>query len=110
MESVKCPYCEEYVAIYPEERDHCEDKEIYECPNCSKNFEVLAELILKYSVVGKADCLNGANHKWEPQFGVPKIHFRGKYICEDCSATKQVKEELATKEEWREYYTKGCEE
>lgn len=101
-DTVKCPYCEDYVNI--DNCDHYDGYEEYECPRCSKIFEVYAEPSIHYSACGKADCLNGAEHKWKKQIGFPEIAFKGKYICEDCSATKEVKEELATKPEWDEYF------
>jgi len=104
-ESVECPYCKEYVDIEPDE--HYEDFEEYECSKCNKNFEVFAEVDIRYSVYGKADCLNGGEHKWKEQVGVPEIHFRGKYLCEDCSATHTKSEELATKAEWDIYFKRS---
>lgn len=104
MEEVECPYCEEYTGI--ESDDHYEGLEEYECKNCSKYFEVFAEVEVNYSSCGKADCLNGGEHKWKQISGAPEIHFRGKYRCEDCSAEHTVKEELATKEEWDECFKK----
>lgn len=99
--NVECPYCEEYVKIGTDE--HYEGYEIYTCPKCDKNFEVYAESSVHYSTYGKSDCLNGSKHKWKPQIGIPKIYFRGSYVCETCSATKKVKEELATQDEWNQY-------
>lgn len=106
MTEIKCPYCQQYVEIDTD--DHYEDEEEYSCPKCSKNFEVSKKLEIRYSACGKADCLNGADHKWKPQVGSPAPHFRGKYICEDCSATKNVKSELATDEDWKAYYNEWC--
>jgi len=106
--TLKCLYCEKYVQLDTDE--HYEGYEQYECPNCYKNFEVYAEPTVNYKVMGKADCLNGAEHKWKQQIGYPKLHFRGKYICEDCTATKTIKEEMATKEEWEQYFNNGCED
>lgn len=104
--TVECPYCEEYVELNAD--DHYEGYAEYECPECGKNFEVLAEPTVEYTAQGKADCLNGGEHIWEQKRGYPEIHFRGKYQCRDCSATKEVKEELATKEEWEQYFNNGC--
>ena len=101
-EQVECPYCKEYVEIEPDE--HYENYEEYQCPECDKNFEVFAETMIHYSTLGKADCLNGSKHKWKQIVGTPEIHFRGKYRCEDCSATHTVKEEQATNQEWDEYF------
>ncbi len=99
---VKCPYCEKFIEIHPDE--HCEDTEIYECPNCQKNFEVLAEVSINYESLGKADCLNGGEHQWKQIVGCPEFHFKGKYRCKNCSETKTVTEELATKEDRDEYF------
>jgi len=98
-ETVKCPYCKEYTEINAFEQEHYEDYCEYQCEYCSKNFEVYAEPTTKYSVVGKADCLNGSKHIWIPLVGSPEIWFRGKYRCRDCSKEMEVKSELATKEE-----------
>lgn len=104
MEKVECPYCEDYVEIDPSNQEHYEGTCVYECPNCSKNFEVFAEPTIHYSSIGKkAECLNGTEHNWIQTIGFPEIYFKGKYHCEDCSATVTFKEELATKEEWYEY-------
>ena len=104
-ENIQCPYCEEYVEIEPYD-EHYENYEEYECPKCRKNFEMFAETTINYSVVGRADCLNGSKHKWKQQVGTPEIYFRGKYICEDCSATRRVEEERASKEEWNKYFNR----
>lgn len=96
MEKVEYPYCEEYVKI--DTCEHYEGTEEYECPNCSKNFEVNAEPTINYLVIGKADCLNGTEHNWVQTIGFPEIYFKGKYHCADCSATVTFKKELATKE------------
>ena len=102
---VECPYCEEYVKISPD--DHYEGREEYECSKCLKNFEVLAEVEVNYNSCGKADCINGGEHKWKQICGAPTIHFKGKYRCEDCSAENTVKEEVATQEEWDTYFNQG---
>jgi len=102
MEEVKCPYCREYVEINVD--DHYEGTEECECPKCEKFFEVFAEAYISYSVSDKADCLNGGEHKWRQQIGSPDIHFKGKYLCNDCTATKTVESEIATKEEWDIYF------
>ena len=101
-ETVQCPYCEKCVEINTDE--HYEGDEEYQCSECEKYFEVYAEATINYSVSGKADCLNGGEHRWQQQIGAPEIHFKGKYLCEDCSATKIVAEEQATKEEWGAYF------
>jgi len=97
MEEVECPYCEEYIEIYPDE--HYEGYEEYQCSSCGKFFEVYAEQCINYSVQGRADCLNGEEHNWKPIFGVPEIYFRGKYRCRDCSKEMTIESELATEEE-----------
>jgi len=104
MEKVLCPYCEKYVEINSDE--HNEGYEEYQCPKCNKYFEVYAEPTINYSAGKKADCLNGGKHKWRQQVGCPDIHFRGKYLCNDCSATKTVESEQATKEEWDTYFNR----
>jgi len=102
LEDVEGPYWEDYVSIEPD--DHYQGVSEYQCPECDKYFEVIAEPSIDYTARGKADCLNGAEHKWILKAGYPEIHYRGKYRCEDCSAEKEVKEELATKEEWDKYW------
>lgn len=104
MEDVRCPYCEEEIKIEPTDFEHYQEYEEYECERCSKNFEVYAEPTIDYTVCGKADCLNGADHKWKQIVGIPAIHFRGKYRCEDCSAEHEVREELATEEQYDAYF------
>ena len=104
MEEFECPYCEEYSEFDPSGYEHYEEYEEYQCPKCEKNFEVYAQPTIDYSVCDKADCLNGGEHKWKQIVGYPEIHFRGKYRCEDCSAKKSVKTELATKEEYDNYF------
>ena len=76
----------------------------YQCEKCEKVFEVYAEPTVNYSACDKSDCLNGGEHKWKQINGFPEIHFRGKYCCETCSAEKTVEEELATKQEYDEYF------
>lgn len=102
METVTCPYCDKNTEIDTDE--HYENYEEYECEHCGKNFEVFAEPTIDYSVCDKADCLNGADHKWRQIIGQPEIHFRGKYRCEDCSAEYVNEKEATTEEEWTEYW------
>lgn len=104
MEEVKCPYCEKYVEINVD--DFYEGHQEFECPNCSKNFEVFAEPSVNYTPGEKAECLNGGEHDWKLIKGVPEIHFWGRYRCKNCSARKSIDEELATQEQWDAYFKK----
>jgi len=106
-EEVECPYCKVYVEINPDE--HYKKIQAYECPECEKNFEVLAETHISYSSCGMADCLNGGEHKWERIIRSPFIRFKGKYRCKDCSAEHTVKDEKATQAEWDLYYNRDIE-
>ena len=92
-ETIECPYCEAFVEIEPSEREHYEGYEEYSCSNCGKNFEVYAEPTIHYSSCGKADCLNGGEHRWKQKIGYPEAYFKGRYYCLDCSAEKVVKGE-----------------
>ncbi len=98
---VECPYCEKHVEIDTEE--HYEGDEKYQCIECKKYFEVHAEPTISYSVRGKADCLNGGEHEWVQQIGTPAIYYKGHYFCKNCSATRIVESETATKEEWEKF-------
>ena len=100
-DTVECPYCNYDVEM---DIEHYKGYQEYQCPECKKNFEVLAQPTIEYSNCGKADCLNGGEHEWKPQVGLPKIYFKGRYVCKNCSAEGGKPEELATMEEWDEYF------
>ena len=63
MFDCKCPYCKKTM----DDPDECFEPEIdyeYECPHCEKNFVFTVDYMRTYSEQ-QADCLNGADHKYE---------------------------------------------
>ncbi len=96
FEMLECPYCKEYVNINVE--GHYDTYKQYRRPNCGKNFEVFAETTTEYTVGKKADCLNGGKNEWVQRESFPENAARGRYKCKNCSETKTVESEVATKE------------
>ncbi|MCK5616941.1 hypothetical protein KAR91_84545 [Candidatus Pacearchaeota archaeon] len=107
MEEI-CPYCEELTEF--DDSDMYESNEHYEveCNHCKKTFQVYLEYE-KLFTPNATPCLNGEDHAWRQIVGAPSIHFKGKYLCTHCDARKEVKSELATKEEWDSYFNRVVE-
>ncbi len=86
-DDLDCPYCGKGMEICHDDR-HEEDV-IYEeeCPHCEKNFV----FTISYSInhyPAKADCLNGAEHRYKPTITYPKEFSRLR--CEDCGHEKPM--------------------
>lgn len=87
MEKINCPYCEAENEVETSDGVHTDCLNEMQCSSCEKNFVFTAEVSL-YLSAEKADCLNGAEHKWKKCSGHPAWFFVGKYRCEDCGETK----------------------
>lgn len=81
---VKCPYCDYGQDIdHDDGRGYSED-EIYnqQCFCCEKYFTFTTSISYYYEVE-KADCLNGADHKWTSVVHYPR-NFPEWKRCETC--------------------------
>ena len=72
-QDLECPYCEEWCEVNHDDGQGYEEdvKHQMECPHCGKSFVFFTSISFDYSP-SKADCLNGAKHKWEPATTYPK--------------------------------------
>lgn len=104
MNDIECPYCEVTFDLEPEDEAYYKEDGGVEtqCPNCEKYFRVWTS-ISYYREGTKADCLNGAPHKftnwrklWEDAEKHPGEEYQQRR-CEDCD-----KEEL----EWNKVEAK----
>lgn len=96
MKDVECPYCGEDQEINHDDGYGYEEDEVYqqECRNCHKTFTFTTSISFYYEAA-KADCLNGAEHKYEQTHTHPKKCTRMR--CVDCDD-----ERPPTEKEWKE--------
>jgi hypothetical protein len=99
MKDVKCPYCNTEQDINHDDGYGYEEGVIHnqQCGRCSKYFSFTTSVSFYYDV-DKADCLNGAPHKWRPTKTYPIEYAKMK--CLDCGETRSP-----TKEEMEEVLT-----
>lgn len=93
MKDVECPYCGHEQDINHDDGYGYSESEIHnqQCSNCDKYFTFTTSISFYYEV-GKADCLNGSNHNWQPTITYPK--YMTKMHCPDCGQErKPTKEE-----------------
>ena len=96
MNDINCPYCG--AGQYINHDDGCgyEEDTLHdqECSYCEKSF-VFTTAIHFFYEAKKADCLNGAEHKYKPTMTVPRRYT--KMECPDCGTRRQPTEaELAS--------------
>lgn len=84
MYDVNCPYCDADLEICHDDGYGYEEDRVHEqeCPECDKTFAYTTSTSFHYEV-NKADCLNGADHAWEPMKIYPK-HWPDAKRCADC--------------------------
>lgn len=95
MSDLECPYCEKDCEVCHDDGFGYEEgvKHQMECPHCGKSF-VFETSISFYYEPEKADCLNGADHKWKQSRIFPREF--SVMICEMCGEErKPTKEEMA---------------
>ena len=82
MYDVKCPYCGEETQINHDDGYGYEEGQLHEqeCWKCEKYFAYETIISIDHRPY-KADCLNGADHKWKP---VRNSHYPDKQRCKDC--------------------------
>ena len=89
-DEIECPYCEEEQPIdHDDGAGYTEGKlETQQCPYCDHYFTYTTSIVYHYEA-NKADCLNGADHKWEPTWGscYPSFTRWGEYECATCEMT-----------------------
>jgi len=83
MSDVNCPYCGAEQEINHDDGYGYVEDEVYEqeCIECEKIFAFDTGIILVHKA-WKADCLNGAKHKYKPTHTYPKEYT--KMRCTDC--------------------------
>lgn len=84
MKDVDCPYCGAELEICHDDGFGYSEDELHEmeCPECEKYFVFETSIIFSYEA-RKADCLNGAPHRWvktviAPNWWPDAVH------CRDC--------------------------
>jgi hypothetical protein len=92
MKDTNCPYCNAEIEICHDDGFGCAEGEAYqmECPHCEKNFIFYTTISFDYSPQ-KADCLNGAEHKWKATITCPKTATRMR--CTMCDQERKPTEE-----------------
>lgn len=88
----ECPYCAAMQEICHDDGYGYEEDGIYqqECSDCGKKFAYTTRIHFYYEVA-KADCLNGAEHKWKQTITVPREFTRMR--CTDCGEERKPTEE-----------------
>jgi hypothetical protein len=88
----ECPYCGADVEICHDDGYGYKEDEIFqqECPKCEKNFAYTICFHIEHEA-SKADCLNGADHKWKPTRSWPKEFTRMQ--CNDCGEERKPTEQ-----------------
>jgi hypothetical protein len=89
---VKCPYCKEWQEINHDDGYGYSESELHQqwCGKCSKNFVYTTSISFYYSAE-QADCLNGAEHNWNPTNTIPKEFTRME--CSMCGEERRPTEE-----------------
>jgi len=89
MHDVRCPYCNEYNEINHDDGYGYEEDELHqqECSKCEKTFVYTTFISFSYTSY-QADCLNGAEHKFEKTITYPPEFARLR--CTDCGEEKQI--------------------
>lgn len=98
MSDVNCPYCDAEQEIdHDDGYGYSEDEKHQQCcENCGKNFAYTTSIMFIYEAE-KADCLNGAEHKWRKNKTWPVECT--KMECVDCGDRREP-----TTEEWKKIY------
>lgn len=91
MKDAKCPYCDSFVEINHDDGYGYEEGVLHqqECGNCEKTFTYTTVIIFSYETQ-KADCLNGSEHKYEPNTCFPREYT--KMECTECGETREPTE------------------
>ena len=86
---VKCPYCGNYQQINHDDGYGYEEDETHQqnCQSCDKVFVYTTSILYCYDAA-KADCLNGANHKYTLSNTHPKEW--SQMICEGCNDGREL--------------------
>lgn len=91
-DDVECPYCGAGQEICHDDGYGYKEGELFqqECPKCERAFVFTTSISFYYEAY-KADCLNGAEHKFKPTRTFPKEFT--KMRCEDCGEERELTEE-----------------
>ena len=86
---VECPYCGEELDIDHDDGSGYEENVMHEqqCSACNKVFTFTTSILFVYEA-GKADCLNGGEHKLSLSYTVPR--WRSQMECCDCDYNRQA--------------------
>lgn len=92
MCDINCPYCDADLEVCHDDGFGYAEGVAHqmECPCCEKIFVFYTHISFYYSPQ-KADCLNGAEHKWKPTITWPKIATRMR--CDYCDEERKPTEE-----------------
>lgn len=92
MNDVNCPYCDTAQDIdHDDGHGYSEGvKHEQQCVRCDKNFIFHTSIIYHYEVE-KADCLNGAEHDFQPTKTYPRQY--AKMECSVCDKSREPTDE-----------------
>ncbi len=88
MNDTECPYCGAGVEINHDDSYGYEEDQIHQqkCGECEKTFAFTTSISFHYDA-SKADCLNGAEHKYKLTNTYPKLF--SKMLCPDCGNQRE---------------------
>ncbi len=97
IEDTECPYCGKWQEINHNDGYGYDESIVHEqqCYDCEKYFTFTTSISFSYES-GKADCLNGKDHKFKPSHTTPKNNT--KMICSDCDKRREL-----TNIEWLDF-------
>lgn len=74
MSDVNCPYCNKEIEICHDDGHGLDEDKTHQdqCPHCEKHFVFTTSISIDH-YAEKADCLNGADHQWEPARMYPQV-------------------------------------
>jgi hypothetical protein len=92
MSDVECPYCGEEQEVNHDDGYGYEEGRTYEqkCGDCEKNFAFTTSISFYYAT-SKADCLNGAEHNYQPVCSTARDIWPDWKRCKDCDYEERGK-------------------
>jgi hypothetical protein len=95
-DDLECPYCGESNEVCHDDGFGYSEDEAHEmeCESCGKNFVFYTSISFSYSPQ-KADCLNGAAHRfseWRKLWGTADGNALWRRVCPDCGRGEERRE------------------
>ena len=89
QDNIVCPYCGKEHE-WDNDIEPREDSQQFDCYECEKTFLIYASITINWSSK-KADCLNGASHKWSEWRQIYNDIYDRQ--CKVCNSNERIKKE-----------------